>query len=233
MNADFSWWCKRPRIITVLVDNPSWILPYARNLVDHLNDIGDMATLVKSSRDMAPGDVLFLLGCVRVLPPGLLELHRRNLIVHESALPHGRGFAPLTWQIIEGRNEVPVCMIEARKGVDEGGIVLRDLLRFSGDELCQEIRDAQGRLTIAMCLRFLTAEKPPVAEPQIGEPSYYSRRRPEDSQLDPFRTLAEQFDLLRVVDNERYPAFFDWLGHRYKLKIEKVDRTGFKISDQV
>ena len=37
------------------------------------------------------------------------------------------------------------------------------------------------------------------------------------------RTLAEQFNLLRTVDNTRYPAFFDLQGHRYRLHIEKVD----------
>jgi methionyl-tRNA formyltransferase len=35
--------------------------------------------------------------------------------------------------------------------------------------------------------------------------------------------LAEQFDLLRVVDSERFPAFFEYRGRRYKLKIEKDD----------
>ncbi|WP_341885428.1 hypothetical protein [Synechococcus sp. UW140] len=58
------------------------------------------------------------------------------------------------------------------------------------------------------------------AYPQTGEASYYRRRRPVDSQLDPERTLAEQFDLLRVVDNDRYPAFFEWRGRRYGLDIQ-------------
>ncbi len=45
------------------------------------------------------------------------------------------------------------------------------------------------------------------ARPQQGEASYYRRRRAADSQLDPHCSLAEQFNLLRVVDNQRYPAF--------------------------
>jgi methionyl-tRNA formyltransferase len=38
--------------------------------------------------------------------------------------------------------------------------------------------------------------------------------------LDPQKSLAEQFNILRVVDNDRYPAFFEWNGRRYNLKIE-------------
>jgi len=52
--------------------------------------------------------------------------------------------------------------------------------------------------------------------------SFYLRRRPEDSRLDPDKTIREQFNLLRVVDNEKYPAFFDLHGQRFLLKVEKA-----------
>ena len=57
------------------------------------------------------------------------------------------------------------------------------------------------------------------AQPQHGEASHYRRRRPADSQLDPERSLAEQVNLLRVVDNHRYPAFFHWRGRSYVLEV--------------
>jgi methionyl-tRNA formyltransferase len=34
--------------------------------------------------------------------------------------------------------------------------------------------------------------------------------------------LAEQFDLQRICDPERYPAFFELHGHRYKLTLDKL-----------
>jgi methionyl-tRNA formyltransferase len=59
---------------------------------------------------------------------------------------------------------------------------------------------------------------------QAGDPgSYMPKRLPENSQLDPNKTIAEQFDLLRIVDSQRYPAFFNYRGKRYLLKIEKVE----------
>jgi sialic acid synthase SpsE len=39
--------------------------------------------------------------------------------------------------------------------------------------------------------------------------------------LDIDKTIQEQFNLLRIVDNEKYPAFFDFADHRYVLRIEK------------
>ena len=56
---------------------------------------------------------------------------------------------------------------------------------------------------------------------QEGAESFYKGRKPEDSQLDFNKTIAEQFNLLRVVDNDKYPAFFEHQGEKYFLKITK------------
>jgi hypothetical protein len=90
------------------------------------------------------------------------------------------------------------------------------------------MRHALGRMTVELCRRFLSESAPPPGQSQQGEPTDYPRRRPPDSELDPMRSIAEQFDLLRVVDNERYPAFFTHHGHRYVLRVDKSDRGSEK-----
>lgn len=62
-------------------------------------------------------------------------------------------------------------------------------------------------------------------EPQDSSvvPSYYPRRSPEDSELDSQKSIAEQFDLLRVCDPQRFPAFFKLHGHTYRVTVEKVE----------
>ncbi|HEX8578755.1 MAG TPA: formyltransferase family protein, partial [Allosphingosinicella sp.] len=145
------------------------------------------------------------------------------IVVHASALPNGRGFSPVVWQILEGLNEIPVSMIFAAEAVDAGDIVMQRTLRLRGHELNDEVRNKLGALIVAMCLDYLALPHPPPGLPQQGEPSWYARRRPQDSRFDPNKTIAEQFNLLRVVDNDRYPAFFEHRGHRYVLKIERAD----------
>ena len=56
---------------------------------------------------------------------------------------------------------------------------------------------------------------------QKGDASYYKRRTAIDSQLDPYKTIADQFNLLRVVDNIRYPAFFNYNDCDYIIEIRK------------
>ena len=55
------------------------------------------------------------------------------------------------------------------------------------------------------------------------EPSYYPRRTPADSQIDPSQSIASQFDRIRVCDPNRFPAFFELHGKKYKLILEKID----------
>ncbi len=225
MNKAPTWW-QKPRRISVVVDNQSWILPHAEALVAALKADGDDADLCRSHDVIEDGAVAFYLGCVTLTPPEVIARNQRNLVVHESALPKGRGFSPLSWQILEGCNEIPVCLIEAATEADAGPIVYEDALRFHGHELIDEMRAALGALTVDLCRRFLAESAPPFGRAQSGAATTYPRRHPGDSRLDPERSLADQFDLLRVVDNGKYPAFFEMGGHRYKVTVTKMGLRG-------
>jgi methionyl-tRNA formyltransferase len=63
-----------------------------------------------------------------------------------------------------------------------------------------------------------------VSKPQKNEVStYYRKRTPADSKLDPERSIKEQFNILRVSDPDRYPAFFIMNGQKYTIRLEKSD----------
>ena len=217
-------WVK-PRRVVVLVDNDSWILPYAERLVDEVGRDGDMAELVRHAEDLPESDVAFLLGCVRIVPSQLRSRSRFNLVVHESALPQGRGFAPMTWQILEGSTSIPICLFIASGEVDAGSVIYRDGIRLRGDETYEEWRSLQGEKTLELCRRFLDEPEPPEGIEQRGRPTTYTRRSPSDSRLDPNRTIAEQFDLLRVADPDRYPAYFHHRGRRFMLLLRPDERS--------
>ena len=170
---------------------------------------------------LAEGDVCLLLSCGRLLSAEQLALHRYNLVVHESALPQGQGWSPMTWQILEGANRIPVTLFEAVADLDAGPIYLQQQIHLEGHELVDEWRALQAQATLELCLAWCDRHQEVVAaaQPQRGEPSHFRRRRPADSQLDPERSLAEQFNLLRVVDNQGYPAFFTMGSRTFLLQV--------------
>lgn len=207
--------------INILVDNDSWILPHTDQLVNWAKNEGYIVNYCKSQDQLALADVSFFLGCTKIVKKEQLLLSQLNLVVHESDLPKGKGFAPVAWQILEGKNDIPVCLIEANEKTDSGKIWLKDKIELNGYELCDEWRKLQGEVTLRLCKNFLKHYQELSPQDQQGCESFYSRRTADDSQLDLDKTLAEQFDLLRIVDNERYPAFFHHKEKKYFVKIEK------------
>lgn len=208
--------------LVLVTDNPnSWSVRNNAELVDQLRAAGCSATLVHSVKDAPPADIAVYLNCERIVPASERARYQHNLIVHASALPKGRGWSPMTWQILEGAEHIMLTMFEAADAVDSGAVYFQSELRFSGHELIDEMRAALALASNELVLRFARQWPHVQAREQTGEPTFYARRRPGDSRLDPDRSLRENFALLRVVDNERYPAYFEHAGHIYELRITK------------
>lgn len=209
--------------VTVLVDNNSWILPYAKILCHELTKRDIDVTLVRNQADITEGDICFMLGCSQIVESENLAKSRHNLVVHESDLPSGKGFAPMAWQILEGKSEIPICVLEASGEVDSGAIWLKSTISLTGYELCGEWRVMQGEKTVALCLECVDNYGLIKPQSQTGDTTFYPRRTSKDSELDINKTLADQFDLLRVVSNENYPAFFTLNGKKYRIEIYRDD----------
>lgn len=222
MKMSEAWWTQK-RTVSVVTDTEGWFDPFAQELAERICENCDAGQFVRDQNQVPEGDVAFYLSCLKLTPDEILARNRINLVVHASALPKGRGFSPVVWQILEGQNEIPLTLFEMDGTADTGPIVKQSTIGFQGHELNDEIRDALGRSIVDICLEYLKAETRPVAVAQSGEPTWYRRRKPADSELDPEKSIAEQFQLLRVVDNERYPAFFTINGQTYTLKIAKAD----------
>lgn len=211
---------KKYRVL-ILSDADSWIKPYVKELSCKLLTEGHSASIADFMPENGAFDFCFMLSYSRLMSKEQLSRSRHNLVVHESALPKGKGWSPLTWQILEGKSVVPITLFEAAEKVDSGKIYMQRELIFQGNELVNELRNAQGTATVEMCLEFVR-KYPDIlqsAKAQSGEESFYPRRCPEDSRLDIDKTIREQFNLLRVADNEKYPVFFEYMGRKYLLKI--------------
>ncbi|MDA9282316.1 UDP-2,4-diacetamido-2,4,6-trideoxy-beta-L-altropyranose hydrolase [Pseudomonadales bacterium] len=171
------------------------------------------------------GDICFYLGFDKIVPLSFREKFHFNLVVHESALPQGRGWSPLSWQILEDQDEVYITLLDAADEVDSGVIFLQDKMTFDGSELIEQIRTIQAQKTFKLCHEFL--RHPEVvsrnARKQHGDISYYPRRLPEDSKLDINKPISELFNRLRIADPVRYPSYFRLRNSKYKLIIQKLD----------
>jgi len=207
--------------ITILTDNTnSWIMPYVDDLKKELIQFHTIHHIYNTS-DIVGGDIMFVLSCENIIKKEFLEFHKSNVVVHESKVPQGKGWSPLTWQVLEGVNRVPISLFEVVEAVDAGDVYIIDYIELEGHELNDEIKHKQGLLTMKMVKQYINEFGKIKGTPQSGEESFYPRRGPAESEIDITKPIVDQFNLFRVVDNERYPAHFYINNQKYILKIYK------------
>ncbi|MBF8280748.1 MAG: arnA [Candidatus Magasanikbacteria bacterium] len=210
--------------ITILTDNKkSYAVPVAKKLQKFLSARHDVRHIYSQTK-LTTGDLAIFLSCERIVPPVILAKNKHNVVVHSSPLPKGKGWSPLTWQILEGKNRIPFTLFEAVEKLDAGDIYRQDFLELSGHELLHEIQKKAGEIIIRMIVWFVANIKKIKGRRQVGRESFYPRRRPADSEVDPHKSLIALFNNFRVANNEQYPVFFRYRGRKYILKIYQDER---------
>lgn len=175
-------------------------------LINRLADVG------------AGGDILFLVSCTELVTEEMRKKFRYTLVLHASDLPHGRGWSPHIWDIVNGRKEITLSLLNAEDKIDSGDIWKKIKIPLTGYELYDEINEKLFQAELGMldwaCENIEWAV--PVPQAQSGS-SYNRKRTPVDSTLDIDKSLRSQFNLVRVCDPERYPALINIDGHKFKL----------------
>jgi methionyl-tRNA formyltransferase len=181
--------------------------------------------LVRKKRDLSGGDILFLISCSEILSAAERSAYRVCLVLHASDLPQGRGWSPHIWQIIGGAEEITLSLLEADNRVDNGRIWKKIRFHVPKHALWNEINKILFDAEIDL-INFAVRESErvrPIEQDTGIPPSYYPRRSSSDSRIDPQQSIASQFDNIRVCDPERYPAYFELYGEKYKIMLEKID----------
>lgn len=209
--------------ISILCTDPNHpVIISLRAWMDDLSSKGHSATLVFDKAELQGGDILFLVSCSQMIRDAERKKYKATLVLHASDLPKGRGWSPHIWSILGGGSQITVSLLEASEPVDSGAIWLKTKFTLEGHELLPEINAKLFAAELWLMTQAIDQFEAIKPSQQVGDPGpYMPKRSPADSQLDPYKTIAEQFDLLRVADSQRYPAFFDYRGKRYLIKIEK------------
>ena len=84
-----------------------------------------------------------------------------------------------------------------------------------------ELRSKQAQGRIKIIKKFLKKYPNIKSFKQKGKSNFNRMRNSNDSEININKSIKSQFNLLRICDNERYPAFFKYKNHKFILKIFK------------
>ena len=172
-------------------------------------------SIIHSKQELTSGDILFLISCSDIISKEERSKFKKTLVIHASDLPHGRGWSPHVWEIINGATNITLSLLEVENKVDTGDIWKKLIVPIPKTEL---IINSEIELMDFAITNYKTVK--PKEQPDI-ESTYWPKRSPRDSEIDINQTISEQFDLLRVCDPKRFPAFFYKDGVRFNITIEK------------
>ncbi|MEA1989464.1 MAG: UDP-glucuronic acid dehydrogenase [Pseudomonadota bacterium] len=180
--------------------------------------------LIRTRDELVGGEILFLISCSELVTAQDRAKFKKTLVIHASDLPLGRGWSPHIWDILSGKEFITLALLEAEDEVDSGDVWKKVKVRVPllalYDEINQIIFDAE----MALMDYALDNFEQILPEKQIDmEPTYWPKRKPSDSEIDINKSINEQFNLLRVCDPQRFPAFFYKNGKKFNIKIEAVD----------
>lgn len=209
--------------IDLLCTNPAHpVVPALRHWIANRAGEHDVR-LIHDRSELADGDILYLVSCSQLIGREARARYVNVLVLHASNLPEGRGWSPHVWDILAGKEDLTLSLLTAEDGVDTGAIWAKRRFLVPRHALYDEINDLlfQAELDLMDCgIEMVAAGDAAVPQPAIGS-SYHPRRTPEDSRLDPTRSLADLFDQIRVADPERFPAFFEMHGNTYEITLNK------------
>lgn len=134
---------------------------------------------------------------------------------HMADVPYGRGGSPLQNLILLGHNDTRLSALRMTDEMDAGPVYLKEDLSLEGT--AQQILERACELSAQMIGKIIEEEPTPV--PQEGEVVLFERRTPEQSEMPPDLSPAQQYDFIRMLDGEGYPpAFVIKDGIRYEYR---------------
>ena len=212
--------------IQILISKSSWAINYKKEILIKLKKFSKDIKILHNHKELKKdNDINIIFSYFKIIPKLYLKKSKINLIPHESSPPKGKGMSPLTWQILKGKTKVFFSLIEASSKVDSGVIYYKKEIIIPKTILFDEIKKIQLDENLKLIIKFIKfykkKNKAPKSKLQIGKSTFYKIRDKQDSEIKIKKSIFAQFNLLRVVDNKNYPAFFKIYGKKYILKISR------------
>lgn len=143
---------------------------------------------------------------------------------HESDLPKFRGGSPLQNQIIRGITKTKSTAFIMNKNLDSGDILLQRNLSLKGslDDIFQRMLENDFKMIVKIINGQYKRKK------QVGIPTIYKRRKPEDSELKNLNYDKKYlYNFIRMLADP-YPNAFLRVGKR-KIIFKSAKFDGKKL----
>ena len=215
----FPFKAKNENKITNLINFAErWGIAYCRPKIKELENV---------LTQIGPVEFLITAGYPFILPAGVLSICRFNINIHPTLLPKYRG-PNIEWHVIaNGENESGVTIHFLHEKADKGAIIEQSVVKLTKFDTIYSLLRKTAEIEPELLMRAIEKLRkgfPGIPQNEVLATYYPNLRTPEDSQLDPKKSLSELFDFIRACDPQRFPAFFYVNGEKVAVKLFRPDK---------
>lgn len=196
----------------------SWNIEKAERLIDLLDSdvkvITSKEQLTRTELNQINPDYVFFPHWSYMIPEEVYA-NFNCVVFHMTDLPFGRGGSPLQNLIVRGIEETKISAIKVVGELDAGPIYLKENLALEGSAT-EIFNRATDIIFEKMIPQIVKNHIEPVE--QEGEPVYFKRRKPSDSEINADFSMKQIYDYIRMLDAEGYPnAFINYGDYRLEF----------------
>ena len=173
-------------------------------------------------------DVIILVSYRKIIPSFFLQKVGGKVIVfHSSDLPEGKGWAPIYNTIANDKEYVVQTMCYADDKVDSGDILVKCKTKVLPHYTASMVRKLTRYMTSKLIENYihLFKENELIGMPQDSEKeTFFTRRTPEDSQIDIESKFIDQIPHLLALEDE-HKAFFYHKNEKFYVTVEPENKT--------
>ena len=161
---------------------------------------------------------------------GLPKLYCLN--VHASLLPKYRGAAPINWAIANGEKETGVTIMRMNEKMDEGDIILREILPLGAEDDAVTLSQKLSRKGAGLLLdtvRLIRNNEAEFTAQDHNKATYAPKLEKEDGLIDWSRKADEIYNRIRAF--RPWPGCFTHLDKKI-LKIWKAGPVDVSVSSK-
>ena len=148
---------------------------------------------------------------------------------HESDLPKFRGGSPLQNQIIRGITKTKTTAFLMNEKIDGGDIIMKKSLSLEGN--LQDIFERMKKNDFEIIENIIKGNFR--SRKQIGVPTFYKRRKPEESELNLNKSKEYIYNFIRML-SDPYPNAFIKIGkHKIVFQSAAYEDKELKIVGKI
>lgn len=168
------------------------------------------------------GFAILSIGFPYILNTSIMALHKYKYNIHPTLLPKYKGPTSGAYILINKEIFTGSTVHKIEKKVDSGDIVAQNKIKVSKFDSLRSLQNKTYQKEPQLMLRALDQilkNKTFTKQKKITRYDYLSKRTPNDSEIDPKKSILDLYDEIRACDPEKFPAFFKLNNRKIYIKL--------------